>query len=209
MRVTLAAIVLSLSVLILIWAWIVDAFGLSNPHPSVLVYETLRPVPVDMSDMELPGKENAQQLPVSWTLPNGWTQEAGGGMRLATLRVKDDLGEAEVSIIKLPGDAGGLGANINRWRGQVGLESADEAKIEEELKTTARQSGLGSYYWQILVNDAKPEKAFAVAIVPIDGDVLFVKLMATAEVVQATQQSFLEFCDSIQKPAAKEGAYHE
>jgi hypothetical protein len=36
--------------------------------------------------------------------------------------VSDPDGKAEVTVSAFPGDTGGLLANLNRWRGQIGLE---------------------------------------------------------------------------------------
>ena len=43
-------------------------------------------------------------------------------MRRATFLVKGADGQsAEIAVSVFPGDVGGLMANINRWRGQIGL----------------------------------------------------------------------------------------
>src|SRR5256885_16234378 len=56
-----------------------------------------------------------------WTLPKGWTQKEAGGMRFATL--KPPAAQVDVSVIVLPGPAGGELANVNRWRAQLGLSA--------------------------------------------------------------------------------------
>ncbi len=48
-------------------------------------------------------------------------------MRLATYMVPSDAGDQEVAVTRFPGQVGGVLANINRWRGQMGLQPiADE-----------------------------------------------------------------------------------
>ena len=54
-------------------------------------------------------------------------------MRLATYVVQDSAGPFEVSISRFPGRVGGELANLNRWRGQMGLEAIDEARLDEAL----------------------------------------------------------------------------
>jgi len=58
-----------------------------------------------------------------WTLPDGWTPaaEAPGSMRVATFRSSASP-RVEVTITRFPGSVGGLLANVNRWRGQLGLD---------------------------------------------------------------------------------------
>ena len=51
-------------------------------------------------------------------------------MRLATYQMQGPAGPVEVAISKFPGDVGGMLANVNRWRGQVGLAPAVETDLE-------------------------------------------------------------------------------
>ena len=71
---------------------------------------------------------------VKWTLPPGWKEEQGGPARVATLKFGDRDPKLELAISKLPGDAGGVPANVNRWREQLGLERAPEGEIAATLR---------------------------------------------------------------------------
>jgi hypothetical protein len=54
-----------------------------------------------------------------WQALAGWQEETPGQFQKALYT----LGPAtKVSVSSLPGDAGGEAANVNRWRGQIGLE---------------------------------------------------------------------------------------
>lgn len=70
---------------------------------------------------------------VRWTLPAGWKQGADRADRAATL----DVGGRELSITRLAGAAGGPLANVNRWRGQMGLGPVSQAGLAAESKTLA------------------------------------------------------------------------
>jgi hypothetical protein len=74
---------------------------------------------------------------VAWKLPPGWTDEAGAGgaERRATLRFGKDDPRFEVTVVRLPGDAGGVLANVNRWRGQLGLDPTTEAGLGAQSTT--------------------------------------------------------------------------
>lgn len=75
---------------------------------------------------------SAEEL-LAWTLPAGWREEAGQGMRYATL-LAGPVGQAyEVTVVRLEGAAGGMLANVNRWRGQLGLPPTDEGGAGENL----------------------------------------------------------------------------
>jgi hypothetical protein len=60
-----------------------------------------------------------------WTLPQGWQEQGGSGIRFATLLIPADDKPLEVSVTALPrtpgDDAGYLLSNVNRWRGQMKL----------------------------------------------------------------------------------------
>lgn len=60
-----------------------------------------------------------------WTLPAGWRQQPASGMRFATLLVGPEDKPWELTVIPLPTSPGpaeeALLANVNRWRGQLGL----------------------------------------------------------------------------------------
>ncbi len=62
----------------------------------------------------------AQGAPLQYTLPPGWQEKPLSPMRLASFKATSPDGkETDVSVVSLPGIAGGDLANVNRWRGQV------------------------------------------------------------------------------------------
>ena len=53
-------------------------------------------------------------------------------MRVASFKVSGAGGkQADVSVIPLPGMAGTDSANVNRWRGQVGLSSMSDDELQK------------------------------------------------------------------------------
>ena len=78
----------------------------------------------------------AQDMGLSWSAPDHWKPGPASGMRLGSYVVERHSHTSEVTIISLPGNSGSLLANINRWRGQVGLgsiESKDLSSITETI----------------------------------------------------------------------------
>jgi hypothetical protein len=69
-----------------------------------------------------------------WTLPAGWNEQPGSGMRAATISIPAADGPLELSVLSLPwtGSAeAGVLANVNRWRRQMGLPAIGPAKMSE------------------------------------------------------------------------------
>jgi hypothetical protein len=71
----------------------------------------------------------AEEAEVKWTVPPGWKEERGGQARVTTFKFggRDPL--LELTVTKLAGDGGGLAANVNRWREQLGLDRGTEAEV--------------------------------------------------------------------------------
>ena len=85
-------------------------------------------MPATMPD-GLPAPDNSGQPTLQYTLPAGWEKKALTQMRVASFGISEDGKQADVSVIPLAGMAGGDPANVNRWRGQVGLAALPEADI--------------------------------------------------------------------------------
>lgn len=69
-----------------------------------------------------------------WIVPEGWMADPEPRpMRVATYVVPDALGNVEIAITRFPGRVGGELANINRWRGQMGLPLIVAADLELSL----------------------------------------------------------------------------
>ncbi len=81
----------------------------------------------------------------TWRLPKGWqrVEQSGPSMRFATVKVPTEQGPVDLSVIPLrtpPGDYDQyVLANVNRWRGQLGLApiSANQLTSETTKVTTA------------------------------------------------------------------------
>ncbi len=73
--------------------------------------------------------------PMEWKLPEGWQPVADAKAspgRYATLRIEaKDKPSLDLHIDKFPGQVGGLLANVNRWRGQVGLSPIDADDLDK------------------------------------------------------------------------------
>ena len=71
----------------------------------------------------------------TWKKPDSWIPSRGSSMRLASFEIPCSGGVGELSIIQLGGEGGGLEANVNRWRGQIGLGPLSRLEIEAEAET--------------------------------------------------------------------------
>jgi hypothetical protein len=140
----------------------------------------------------------------SFDAPAGWQPVpiAPGGMRVAAYKVTDGDRSAEVTVIPLSGSAGGLLANVNRWRGEVGLGPLTDDQLPKESKTLDTPAGPA-----VVVDLPGPESAGSKrtlgAILPRDGTTWFIKLHGPAELVGKQQANFEAFVRSLRFGAAQ------
>ena len=136
-----------------------------------------------------------------WELPDGWMSIANTNpMRFATLIVGDAPNRVEIAITQLGGAAGGIAANINRWRGQVGLPPAGESEL---IAISHPIAGRGSVQGIMidLVGPATgaqidPPRMLA-AIFPSTTHTWFIKTMSTRNVIENHVDGFLTLCESV------------
>jgi hypothetical protein len=139
----------------------------------------------------------AQQL--DWILPKGWTAKEGTGMYYAVFKTSDKSDADEGGIIVLPGEAGGLHANIERWAGQLGLSLPNNVWVgfvssQKKLKS---KGNLEVTLVDFSPMVAKGGKSMLVGIVKPGEDSYFLKLTGSRESMVKTKADFLKFCESL------------
>jgi len=157
----------------------------------------------------LPGAANTNDLPrgggmdsvpvqsaagasLLWQAPAGWQNQPGNAMRKGSYAVG---GGAEVAITAFPGDVGGILANVNRWRGQAGLDPVDDAGLAQAT-TAIDANGL-----HIIVVDAEGGATAIVAgQVPWNGGTWFFKLTGPTAAVAKAKPAFLDFLNTVRTP---------
>src|SRR5262249_31105449 len=119
------------------------------------------------------------------------------GMRVAAFKVTDGGQSAEVTVIPLAGQAGGLLSNVNRWRGQIGLPDTTDEQLRQEAKMLDSPARPGGYA------DLTRAEGRAVGRVLLHGGrSWFVKLQGPAELVGKQQAAFEAFVKSLRFAAA-------
>jgi len=134
---------------------------------------------------------------LKWKAPAGWKELPASGMRLASFVVPGAAGAppADLSVVALPGDAGGDLANVNRWRGQLGLAPLDEKGLEAQSKRIKTPAGT-----LLVIEYAGPKARMHAAILNAHGNTWFFKLNGEDATVSAARERFLEFLNSLRFP---------
>jgi hypothetical protein len=158
---------------------------------------TVSAAPAGMSgDVAPPPRPEAR---LAWSLPRGWTEDVSGGMRYATLKPPAAAGKLDVSVVVLPGPAGGELANVNRWRGQIGLPPISEADLPAARKVVLSQAGELAVY--DFTSDGQQKSRMVAALAEIEGSTWFLKMAGDAEPVANARPDFLKLLESLRRGA--------
>jgi len=103
----------------------VDASDTATPASAPIT--TSAAMPSTMPDGLAP--DNSDLPVLQYALPAGWEKKTPSQMRVASFGVSQAGQQADISVIPLGGMAGTDSANVNRWRGQVGLGVLPEAEV--------------------------------------------------------------------------------
>lgn len=146
-----------------------------------------RTLPADALNQD---RENPQ-----WKVPATWIKGTPSAMRRASFTAQGLAGPADISVTSFPGEVGGLAANLNRWRGQIGLEplgpeSVDDAVIRETIH--GREAVIARM-------DGAKESTYA-AVFEDSGNSWFIKMTGPNETIQEQGPSFFAFVRSVRFP---------
>lgn len=145
---------------------------------------------------------NSTPQEIQWTTPSSWEKQPTSSMRIGSFLVPFSDGKADLSVIKLGGDAGGMVANVNRWREQLGLDSHDETEMSKYI--LKESSNLGEFIWLTLLNPDDIELGFIVSIFTTQNSSIFVKLSASQIGINEILPEFLSFCKSFNQGKIRE-----
>ena len=173
-----------------------------NSAPGAPAQPTGAMPPSDMTTPPAADQSGSPQL--KWTLPAGWVQKAAVEMRVASFDAPGKNGQTvDISVVPLQGMGGGDLNNVNRWRGQVGLDpvqDGDLAGLSEDVKVGASATKLYDLTGTPAGGAAKL-RILAVAL-HLEDMVWFFKATGTDESVELQKASFISFLNSIQFTAA-------
>jgi hypothetical protein len=130
---------------------------------------------------------------VTWQLPQDWSVVKGSSARYATIAVTGaNDAKGELAVTHFPGDVGGDLANVNRWRGQIGLEPIDEAALASSVvEITAGSKTIK------IIDATGPQNRCAAGWVAHGGETWFFKFTGPDALIGAEKAKFTAFLESI------------
>jgi hypothetical protein len=161
---------------------IVDLSGPNRPGTGT------RPMMARPAEAPSPSDES----PIAFDLPSGWKENPHPGQgRKMEFSAEGAEGSALVTLTVFSSDAGGIAANIDRWRTQVGLEPLGDQAV---VRSATPMTFVGTEGW--LVEAIGRERAILGVIAITPGASLFLKMDGPPAVVRAQQTAFARFAQS-------------
>ncbi|MDB2496442.1 hypothetical protein N9X25_04770 [Verrucomicrobiales bacterium] len=136
-----------------------------------------------------------------YATPKGWTDEGRSMMRDVNFSFGEN-GEGECYVARLPGAGGGLSANVNRWRKQMGADplSDDEVFALPKKKLFGQPATFMSVdgdFTGMGASGAQKDYRLLGVILSADTGAIFVKMTGPRKLVEANAAQFDEFVSSL------------
>jgi len=138
--------------------------------------------------------ETARANKPPWAVPAGWQEVPAAQFLLAEYSMAGANGaKAEVNVAQLSGNGGGVLPNVNRWRGQIGLDPVDEVGLLKVTTTMPVGGGQATFVDMTGKDMSGATVRLVAAIVPMGDQTWFFKLMGDEKVVADQKDVFTKF----------------
>jgi len=145
-----------------------------------------------------PGPATAGPQRPEWQAPAGWKEIDGGPFLISKFAVTGNGGEAAVNVSMSAGAGGGLAANVNRWRGQLGLGDLSNDQLADQATSVDIPGGKATFVDMAGTDVKNGQKARLIAaVVPRGQQTWFYKLMGAPAAVEANKDAFLNFVKGV------------
>lgn len=134
---------------------------------------------------------------LQWTAPAHWREKPPGSVRKGSYDIPGNDGAvADLAITAFPGQTGGLFANVNRWRGQIGLPPIRPEQLDETVEHLETAAFRIDVVDMLGTANGQPTRVLG-AIVPHGNETWFFKLTGPDALVTAEREHFRAFLQSI------------
>ena len=185
--------------------------GCKRSSDEITVYRIPKETPpTTMSEPAAMPNDGGASADVHWTAPASWEQQPASGFRKGSYLVKGSNGKtAEVSVISFPQSAGGVLANVNRWRNQLKLAPiSNEAEVGSPMTVDGRDLFFVDLVSDQPIGQDGSKTRILGGIFPLPAETWFFKMMGDDQLVESHRDEFRHFLETIQGsgPEANAGA---
>jgi len=136
---------------------------------------------------------------VTYKTPDSWKEfDDGGGFSVASFKVTEGAQTAVITASPLAGNAGGIVANVGRWREQVKLPPAGEDEVRKAIRDITINNK-AAFAVDLLGPElpGAPRERIIGIIMPQDKFTWFFKVRGSADLVDKQQTALQAFAESI------------
>ena len=136
---------------------------------------------------------------ISFHTPPNWKLQPPAPTRKASFLVEaEDGAKVDISVTSFSDASGGLLANVNRWRGQLGLEEIDAGLLEQtiERRTLAGRDFVIVDLTNAPITEGKEQRIVG-AILPTQSETWFFKMTGDDALTAAQKPAFVKFLESL------------
>ena len=129
---------------------------------------------------------------MSFEVPAGWVAGKLGPFRKIAWNINHDGKTAEFYISALAAAGSDIGDNVNRWRGQAGLEKLSEQGLSNEVEDMSIGGKAGGFI------ECSGEKKSIIGAIVVNGDTgWFFKLVGDPDAVSHEKDNVRAFLKSV------------
>ncbi len=158
------------------------------------------PAPVNPSSgmVVLPGMEDAASSvrTPDWIVPESWDELPPTAIRKGNFRIQEEGGTVEITVTVFPGDVGGLEANVNRWKQQIGLAPTQPPLLEEAIESV-EVDGQPAFFVDLLSPQNPSGAGILGAVIPRGERTWFVKMIGDQAILSNQESELRAFLDSM------------
>ncbi len=151
-------------------------------------------VPVSPTVVPVPEVPAIAAQSMVWKAPGDWKQETAGQFLTAAYALP---GGGRVTVSKLAGDGGGLAANLNRWRGQVGLKPVADKEVSGLPLKIEDSDEVMQLFNLTSENSTADAEGILVGILPLKTETWYFKFSGPVGVIRKSGGEFAEFLRSV------------
>lgn len=169
-----------------------------QPEAQITSYTVPKPESVETPPKK-PFRPSAAMAPapsadVQFELPEGWQEIQAKQFTIKAFEVVDGDDRLEITISRAGGQ---LAANMNRWRGQIGLPETSSEMIEASLQPREVNGQPASFIEMHQAEDAENRQSIIGIVIPEGDQTWFLKVRGSTKLAEREREHFESFAKSV------------
>ncbi len=155
-------------------------------------------IPHEVSETVVSLNPNQQAVKtISFDAPTHWISQPPSNMVLASFSIIKQNQSASLTILKFPGQTGGLIQNVNRWLNQLSLYPVQLSDLNQFVTngTTANYK-----FQRVEITNEQKQKSMIVFIIRDKNMSWFFKMVGDTNLINNEDSTFLNFMNSVVLP---------